>query len=257
MADPSKQDTERESANHNPAQPEVSKTTSQSISTRTSSLDESREQIEAPDTTTSSRRVSLNAISTAPRTLSSTADSPNTSARVSPQPDQSAAAYGTRSRHRGVNRPNYAEDKESEMEFEYSISRSSNNPDSKSRPSQKKDIHDAGAKKASNTDADPKGSTASIIPASKETTVAAHPPQPESRKRKAPGSSANAAPTTPSHLPTRKASSHHSSTRPSARGSNMISFEKHGRRLKDGCLIADDSKKYTVNGMLWIICIAK
>lgn len=257
MAESCVQDVEQPSTESNSTLSELSKTVSKSISTRSSPLDEAGDRTTARDTARSSRRVSLNVTLTDSKTMASNAGSAGTSTRVSPQPDQSAAAYGTRSRHRGVNRPNYAEDKESEMEFEYSITRATHNPDSKPRFSQKKDTHDTSTKKASHDNGNSKPSTASSVTALNEIILATHPAQPESKKRKAPGSSVTTSSSTPSHPPTRKSSTHHSSTRISTRDSSMVVFEKHGRRLRDGCLISDNGNKYKVNGRVMPVSVSQ
>jgi hypothetical protein len=177
-----------------------------------------------------------------------------------------ASPYGTRSRNRaGVSRPNYAEDRETEMEFEGSPPGEDDTRkavragagDSRSTATQDA----ATIRKGLQVDYNTNGQTLSkdYIPGT--STFSANPSaaaaaQP-SKKRKANGqpvtSSSNTllpiinSASSGSQTNTRRASIATQSVT-SFRESNMLSFENCAGRLKDGKLVADDGTTLGVNG---------
>jgi hypothetical protein len=249
---------------------EESKSNATSSPTRTSPA-ESREQTVTSESAPSSNRVSMGNPNSS-KTMPTSASSNSNSARTSPQPATNHLAstsssngpspYGTRSRNRATNRPNYAEDKESEMDFEYTSNKNSQNSTSTSQtsqPMQRKSSTGVQSKKAT-----PNVSSAKAAP----TAPAVVPKDPipgtstfsvnaESKKRKAPGGNT---PTTSSPAqttaPTTRKSSHSGpSPSPGGKWTNMVSFETHGTTLSNGCLIADDKTKFKVNGMCFFFVL--
>jgi hypothetical protein len=180
--------------------------------------------------------------------------------------------YGTRSRNRGgASRPNYAEDREVELEFDMqasakeeetkkagraadarsSIGLESGAPPNTSRRGQGIQSEQDTSEQAIVRDQIPGTSTFSANPAGAAAT------QP-SKKRKAGNQSTPNTTLTPadglqpgSQSTTRRASIAAQSTpkiRDSSILSNMLSFEIHGGRLKNGKLTADDGTVMGVNG---------
>jgi hypothetical protein len=178
-----------------------------------------------------------------------------------------ASPYGTRSRNRaGVSRPNYAEDRETEMEFEIQptgeddiqkvVRASAGDP--RSTTTQDPATIRRGTQVDYNTNGQvlskdhiPGTSTFSANPAAAVATQT-------SKKRKANGqpvpSSANTllpiinSASSGSQTNTRRASIATQSVT-GGRESNMLSFENCAGRLKDGKLVADDGTTLGVNGM--------
>ncbi len=184
-----------------------------------------------------------------------------------------ASPYGTRSRNRTGNaRPNYAEDRELEMEYEWTPHKKSHGALSATMPSNlqsgESDKASAGNTRRSST-ATPNG----VPPSSKATISNAQnnsipgmssfsvhpdnnvaPPAPiPTRKRKAPGSGLVTSHTPPNatQAPASAVSRRHGvPPQPSRlRPTNLMTFEGCQWYLKNGRLKADDGTVLAVNGM--------
>lgn len=195
----------------------------------------------------------------------STSSSSNPSLKDTPT--GTASPYGTRSRNRaGVTRPNYAEDREMEIEFEVQPSREDEmrknrpgdplstaltdtaGPPSANRRALPTEYNSNG--QSSTKDQIPGTSTFSANPSAASTS------QP-SKKRKAAGQPSQSSTNTPlpiinsmplgSQPNTRRASI---ATQSVAIGkeTSMLSFDNCAGRLKDGKLVADDGTVLGVNG---------
>ncbi|KAH9219077.1 hypothetical protein DL95DRAFT_521057 [Leptodontidium sp. 2 PMI_412] len=180
-----------------------------------------------------------------------------------------AVPYGTRSRNRtGNSRPNYAEDKELDAEFELPPVVKENNGRKAARAVDPASIVDAGqtptANKASNG-AEPDNALPvqshykEPIPGT--STFSANPTANggHSKKRKA----ATQAPPHQAHLPgptqsTPLVVTHRGSmaayTGSALEDSNMLSFENCGSRLKNNKLVADDGTVLEVNDHAYLVC---
>ena len=205
--------------------------------------------------------------------MPTSSNSNSNSAQASPQPppgqtlnaanSTNASPYGTRSRNRATNRPNYAEDKESEMEFEYTSRQNSqsSNSNGTSQPMQRKVSSGShGKRTAATSSAASTKSAGALATASKDPIpgTSTFSVNSDSKKRKAPGGNTAAnSPAATSHSTaplTRKSSHSVNLYNTTSRETNMVSFESRGTYLSQGCLIADDNTKYKVNGMahaLW------
>lgn len=176
----------------------------------------------------------------------------------------SAAPYGTRSRNRtGAARPNYAEDKEIDTEFEMAVSstesrKSNRGGDAGTPTGSGKSANNA--RKNQMVDEDQmmaaQGLYREPIPgtsAFSSTPPSNAPAGQPSRKRKANGSSA-ANNSQSQHLGNGAAMNHRASMAAQGymgtRETNMLSFEKCGSRLKNKKLVADDGTVLEVNGQL-------
>jgi len=182
-----------------------------------------------------------------------------------------ASPYGTRSRNRaGVSRPNYAEDRETEMEFEVQpageddtrkVARASAG-DPRSTTAHEPATIRRGTQVDYNTNGQvlskdhiPGTSTFSANPAA---TVSTQP----SKKRKANGQPVPNSANTLLPIINSASSGSQTNTRRASiatqfatgfRESNMLSFENCAGRLKDGKLVADDGTMLAVNGMQRLI----
>ena len=194
--------------------------------------------------------------------------SKSTSANASPQLAAShfnnsnsttgASPYGTRSRNRASNsRPNYAEDKDTEMDFEYTTSRTSQaSAAPASQPMQRKISSGSYGKKNTANNVAPRGANVAAAAALKEPipgTSSFSVNDSQSKKRKAPGSSATTNPASsssqqPPSSSTRKSSQSANLNQSAYRDSNVVTFENNGAYLSHGSLTADDKTKYRVNG---------
>ncbi|KZF25948.1 hypothetical protein L228DRAFT_271943 [Xylona heveae TC161] len=202
-----------------------------------------------------------------------------------------AAPYGTRSRNRvGTARPNYAEDNEGDLDFEYSTSAAP--PSSSARKSNankestaattpqttgSEGVRSRGpsSRRApvapdaqSNAAARPIPSAAPKEPAPKEhamgnpgaTTVPASHNQAPSRKRKAGGATSTGQSTaastpTSAHTSTRRGGAvTTSTTQPALRETAMPSFELSQKYVKHGKLKADDGTLYGPNDHVYLVC---
>lgn len=194
-----------------------------------------------------------------------TAHTSNSNEMAGPSP------YGTRSRNRtGSYRPNYAEDRELDVDCEWSSSKKSHpasttanqpqaietekNSSTGTRRQTANSVASAAVKvgptgAANSKDFIPGMSTFSVH--SESSTNA----PPHSRKRKALGSNShanNASGHVPTHGATRKAS-HAIPSVVGTRETNMFSFETSQGYLKHGKLKADDGTLFGVNGMLAVL----
>lgn len=165
-----------------------------------------------------------------------------------------APTYGTRSRNRtGNSRPNYAEDKELDAEFEVASSvkgtgrrskivdssASTDNGHAPSRNVSGMEPISSPAIQAHHKDQIPGTSTFSAIPTGVGT---------QSKKRKAAAQATTQLhPPLPTQAVTRRASTAVYMGY-NVEDSNMLSFESCGGRLKDGKLVADDGTVLQVNG---------
>ncbi len=188
-----------------------------------------------------------------------------------------ASPYGTRSRNRTGNpRPNYAEDRELDMEYEWTSYRKSQSAVSSTMPSNlqsgESDKASAGNTRRSSTTA-PNGlapSNKATIPNTQNNNIpgmssfSVHPDynvaaaaSVPTRKRKAPGSGLVASYTPPNatQAPASAVSRRHGvPPQPSRlRPTNLMTFEGSQCYLKNGKLKADDSTVLAVNGMSSII----
>jgi hypothetical protein len=178
-----------------------------------------------------------------------------------------ASPYGTRSRNRaGASRPNYAEDREADIDFEVqpqkeddrrkpgrlTEARSTSETTGHSHTARKiPSVENGGQANVPVKDQIPGTSTFSANPS------AANPSQP-SKKRKAAGPPVQSHTGTALPIITTASSSSQSTTRRGSiaalsalahRESNMLSFEACGARLsKEGKLVADDGTTLSVNG---------
>ncbi|KAL5365590.1 hypothetical protein BJX96DRAFT_14520 [Aspergillus floccosus] len=186
-----------------------------------------------------------------------------------PSNSATPAPYGTRSRGRNAApRPNYAEDRDIDMDLEIahpapskSAKRSSgvgaNNTPNGSRSDGEKPPSSSNSRKiqtavngsnaaAAARDAIP--GTSSFSTKSDEANASSS----SSRKRKQPASSVNSQSANGSA--TKKIFTTAPGTTVSDICSNMVSFEKHGAYLSDGQLKADDGTTFAVNDHVYLIC---
>jgi hypothetical protein len=156
------------------------------------------------------------------------------------------APYGTRSRNRtGTSRPNYAEDKELDGEYEIVASVKETNARKAPELSIVQNHHKGPIPGTSTFSANPTTATASTN-------------QP-SKKRKAPGSSTTSTIVSQAQPPEQAAPPDPAVTRRASiaaqvmrgfRDSNMLSFDDCGGRLKGKRLVADDGTVLEVNGKI-------
>ncbi len=174
--------------------------------------------------------------------------------------------YGTRSRNRtGTSRPNYAEDRELDTEYEWSNTKKPHTSLASSASAQMQPVD---SERLSGISTRRSSTTASTTPANKQAGINtpkelipgmssfllnpenATSAPPQSRKRKAPGSHVtSSAPNggeQAASLPRKQAII---ATVNSAWETNMMSFEGSQAYLKDGKLTADDGTTLEVNGM--------
>ena len=201
-------------------------------------------------------------------TLSKTA--PNTLETDEPAP------YGTRSRNRnGNHRPNYAEDRELDLDYDTNMNSTKKGQSSIGQTASRIQAADGtrgmgdNARRTSMTGPSTSAGKSAVTTASKDfipgmSTFSLHPEaqttsQPPSKKRKAPGGITNGVHTASGHAnssnPTRRASA----VVPTAGGireSNMLTFESCQGYLKNGKLKADDGTILGVNGMSESITIS-
>ncbi|KAI4168108.1 MAG: hypothetical protein LQ343_006641 [Gyalolechia ehrenbergii] len=205
----------------------------------------------------------------------------STSSGFPPQPrnvmeDNGPSPYGTRSRNRTGNaRPNYAEDRELEMDYDWAPASkkargSSTSPSSTNLQSEENESSGVSTRRRSlTTVAFPslsKGANSTVpkdhLPGMSSFSVNPEPteaPQQPSKKRKAPGaipaapSNLSANTTSATSLPTSRKSSKVTSAH-ALRFTNMLSFEASQGYLKKGELVADDGTVLAVNDHVYLIC---
>jgi hypothetical protein len=172
-----------------------------------------------------------------------------------------SATYGTRSRGRNAPRPNYAEDRDMEMEdaSTKSAKRTSgvalnsivngSNPDEKTSSARKSLNGNGNGNANGNANANANGANGSAKDAIPGTSSFSARPEDANgsnlRKRKQPASTPNSTTTSGS------ASKKIFTSPPGDEGgyfTNMMSFETHGPYLQDGKLIADDGTTFGLNG---------
>lgn len=198
-----------------------------------------------------------------------TSNSPE--AVADPASSSAAAPYGTRSRGRNAPRPNYAEDRDLEMELEpasnkaakrnsgvvlNNIVNGSKSDGEKSSPVQsRKSLTNGTAVTAIPKESIPGTSSFSARPEEVNGTNGSNSPNPTNattngsggslRKRKQPASAPNAGSTGNA---TKKIFTAAPGDSDGGYFTNMVSFENTGPYLKDGKLIADDGTTFAVNG---------
>lgn len=175
--------------------------------------------------------------------------------------------YGTRSRNRtGTSRPNYAEDRELDTEYEWSSTKKLHTSLATSAAAQ---MPSADGERLSGISTRRSSTTASTTPINKQAGINTPKEQipgmssfslnteivtsapPQSRKRKAPGSHVTSSAANggdqAANLPRKQASI---ATMNCMWETNMMSFEGSQAYLKDGKLVADDGTTLEVNGMV-------
>ncbi|KAI4091110.1 MAG: hypothetical protein LQ344_004338 [Seirophora lacunosa] len=200
---------------------------------------------------------------------------PTTSLPASTMDQNGPSPYGTRSRRNrtGNARPNYAEDRELDMDYDWapaskkargsSTSASSTNvqseePETLGVNTRRRSITTAGLPTPSkgNNSATPKDQ----IPGLSSFSVNREPseaPQAPSKKRKAPGALPAASATTGTvatsgQTASRKSGKHTTVT--GSRSTNMLSFETSQGFLKNGKLTADNGTVLAVNDHVYLVC---
>ncbi|KAJ9608899.1 putative PHD type zinc finger protein with BAH domain-containing protein [Cladophialophora chaetospira] len=163
--------------------------------------------------------------------------------------DNAASGYGTRSRNRtGGARPNYAEDKEVDLEIE-ALSKPSRTNKRSSGAANELQPASAGFASVNGGPASDKGTE--VVPA----TASAPPPAPApSKKRKHPGSNHTVA-TTSTSTSTSRAKSTVSLPFKGYVETNMMSFTRGGYKLNaKKQLVADDGTAIQANDHVYLIC---
>ena len=213
-----------------------------------------------------------------PMTATSSSSSMPSDQQANNSMDATAASpYGTRSRNRtGNSRPNYAEDRELEMEYDWT---STKRPHAGSGSSIPNTIHSGDADKPSAANVRRSSTTAPNITST--TNKAAPPsipkdqlpgmssfsvnpepnsaPPPPSRKRKAPGNgpatshTSSAVTQTPAPSISRRTVG--ISNLKASRETNLMTFEDCQGYLKNGKLKADDGTVLAVNGTLILLAV--
>ena len=187
--------------------------------------------------------------------------SSNTNAQASnPVESNGPSPYGTRSRNRaGNSRPNYAEDRESEMDYEWTSGKKAQGSSALNTTQavdNEKAITGHGRRAANGiTNGKPAPGTATNskehIPGTSTFSVNAENGS-QSKKRKAPGNGNTPAASVAQPLvstSSRKAAHHIPASSCATRETNMVSFEGSRGYLNHGYLIADDKTRFKVNGM--------
>ncbi|KAI4203150.1 MAG: hypothetical protein LQ350_002026 [Teloschistes chrysophthalmus] len=211
-----------------------------------------------------------------PMTTTSSASSTIPSQARNAMDDQGPSPYGTRSRNRAGNaRPNYAEDRELDMDYEsapasYKTRGSSTSASSANLQGDENEGSAVNTRRRSLTTAAPltatKGSNSAAPkdPLPGMSSFSVHPEssavaQQPSKKRKAPGAvPTTSTPAASNHGPT----ANHSTLRKGAavppvscsRTTNMLTFETSKGFLKNEELIADDGTVLAVNDHVYLIC---
>jgi hypothetical protein len=203
-----------------------------------------------------------------PMTASTSTSSNPSSKEAAPGGTGAAVPYGTRSRNRtGTARPNYAEDKELDAEFEIASSSKDTSARKAARLIDNINVTDSG-RPANSTRKIPASETEHTLtiqshykePIPGTSTFSANPaatgPSHHSKKRKA--ISQNATVQTQIQIPAQNLATPQAVTRRASmaaqvvagsRDSNMLSFEACGGRLSGKRLVADDGTILEVNGM--------
>ena len=200
---------------------------------------------------------------------SSSSSNPVEQRNGNPVEGNGTSPYGTRSRNRnGHSRPNYAEDRDPDMDFEFTSNKKGSAAASQP-PAHVNDIDKSGGsntRRSSNPMSSALLQSSKILPpnVSKDTLpgMSSFPLNPEmpnvasapapSRKRKAPGANptSHASTTTtqtPSAVPSRRTASGAAAVA-SGRAVNLMTFENCRGYLKNGKLRADDGTTISVDG---------
>ncbi|EPS28040.1 hypothetical protein PDE_02986 [Penicillium oxalicum 114-2] len=190
-----------------------------------------------------------------------TSNSPE--AVADPANASAAAPYGTRSRGRNAPRPNYAEDRDLEMDFDAAPAKPSNKSNAgvppintastssksdseKSSPVQPRKPMTNGATPAAPKESIPGTSSFSARPEDATRTSSA-------RKRKQPASTPSAAAAIQAP-PAKKVFTAAPGGSDSVHFTNMMSFETTGPHLIDGQITSDDGTTLAVNDHVYLIC---
>ncbi|RAL66939.1 hypothetical protein DID88_007721 [Monilinia fructigena] len=177
------------------------------------------------------------------------------------------AAYGTRSRNRSsTSRPNYAEDKETDVDIEIAAAMKEGRKAARandSRPSASTDNTSSitPAKKTTAPESEPVATTQNNNkePIPGTSTFSANPSAPttqNSKKKKPPAHpAANATPSLSQNAVQNGSSTHTNSLRVNMamHESNMLTFDNCGARLKDEKLVADDGTILSVNDHVYLV----
>lgn len=190
-----------------------------------------------------------------------TSNSPE--AVADPASTSAAGPYGTRSRGRNAPRPNYAEDRDMDMEFDATPAKPGNKRNSgvalntnvpngaksdseKSSPVQPRKAVTSGAANAPPKESIPGTSSFSARPEDVNGTSSA-------RKRKQPASTPNSSSTSGGN-PAKRVFTTAPGDSDGGYFTNMMSFEASGPYLKDGQIKADDGTTFGLNGELETFC---
>lgn len=186
-----------------------------------------------------------------------TSNSPE--AVADPASASAAAPYGTRSRGRNAPRPNYAEDRDIEMEFDVAPAKQAGNKrnsgvglttnvvngsksdSEKSSPVQPRKTVTNGTANSTPKESIPGTSSFSARPEDVNGTSSA-------RKRKQPASSTPTSSSTTGGNPAKRVFTAAPGDSDGGYFTNMMSFEASGPHLKDGQIKADDGTTLAVNG---------
>lgn len=203
-----------------------------------------------------------------PMTTTSSSSSVPSAQPSSAMDTTAPSPYGTRSRNRtGNSRPNYAEDREVDTEYEWSATKKSHASVASVTSTHPQPVD---SERSSGINTRRSSTTASATPATKPANFTAPkdqipgmssfslnpesavPAQAPSRKRKTPGghtasSAANGG--DPSIMGNASRKQAHTTTTASNRETNMMSFEGTQAYLRNGKLEADDGTALGVNGM--------
>ena len=206
-----------------------------------------------------------------PMTTSSSSSSVQPDQHVNNSTDiNGPSPYGTRSRNRTGNaRPNYAEDRELDMDFEWSCAKKSHavgssNVPSNALPGESEKPSTATTRRSSTTvpavsitgnKAVIAGPQSNNLPGMSSFSVnpeAGAAPPPPSRKRKAPGNAPMVSQTSSAlsqtSVPSISRRTAHSTTAKGLRTTNLMTFENCQGYLKNGKLKADDGTILAING---------
>ena len=225
-------------------------------------------QLVPPTTKDSSKKSTTHG--SQPMTTSSSSSSVPSAQTTNTMDTSGSSPYGTRSRNRnGKMRPNYAEDRELDMDYDSNTGKKSQAPSggASSNPVQSGEINQfstVNTRRSSLTGSGAApGKTAATVSASKDyipgmSSFSLNPdvnsaPQPPSKKRKAPGSSSTTASPyldmtqNTAYPPPRRTASTASAAK--FRETNMLTFENCQGYLKNEKLKADDGTVLGLNGM--------
>ncbi|SPN97114.1 related to PHD finger protein [Cephalotrichum gorgonifer] len=196
---------------------------------------------------------------------------------ASAEASSASSPYGTRSRHRsGNSRPNYAEDKEMDFEYDYNPSKKDSEPKKSTRLAQTPALTGSETQRPNGpsrrTTSDDSKITSSHHGANDEISTSQQAPtqvgngsggsQPASKKRKAAAHSRNSTPAPqPSQqqgsATTKKSASSQSQAQISGRTfseTNMLTFADCNAMPKDGKLVADDGTVLAPNDYVYLVC---